>query len=95
MYICYAMNQKELMQLLIVNGFEIEHMESMREIVSQKIQYLLEHDLNRLYALLYRIDVSEAKAKAAFGGSSKQIAQKLTQIIIDRLQQKIISRKNH
>jgi hypothetical protein len=87
------MSDNELRELLITNGFELQNQSDMTKIVSQQILYLLEHDLNRLYSILYRIDVSESKAKAAFGGTTEDIAQKLTQLIIERLQQKIISRK--
>lgn len=89
------MKDNELIELLVTNGFEIQNQSNMYEIVSQQIQYLLEHDLNRLYGLLYRIDVSEHKSKAAFGGTTETIAQNLTQLIIERLQQKIESRKKY
>jgi hypothetical protein len=89
------MNDEKLKELLLINGFDIQEQEDMRHAITQKILYLLEHDLNRLYALLYRIDVSEQKAKDAFGGSTQEIASKLCELIINRLQEKIESRRKN
>jgi hypothetical protein len=58
------------------------------EKLKQHLLYLLEKDLATLYNLLYRIDVSEAKVRAIFGGDSHDIAQSLTILILERIQQK-------
>jgi len=60
----------------------------LEEKLKNYLLYLLEKDLPALYNLLYRIDVSEAKVRAIFGGESHDIAQDLTRLILERIQQK-------
>jgi len=90
------MQHKELALLLENNGIEINESDSdFREAVKKQVLYFLENDLNKLYSLLYRIDVSEQKAKDAFGGSTKEISEKITELILERLLQKIESRNKY
>lgn len=64
--------------------------------VAEEVQYLIDYDLNKLWNLLYRIDVSEKKVRevietAPFSQHSLLIAQ----LILKRQQEKIISRKKY
>lgn len=90
------MQNKELALLLANNGIEVKESDlDFRAAVKNQVLYYLENDLNKLYSLLYRIDVSEQKAKDAFGGSTKEISEKITELILERLLQKIESRKKY
>jgi len=90
------MENKEFALLLVNNGIEVNESDSdFRAAVKNQVLYFLENDLNKLYSLLYRIDVSEQKAKDAFGGSAKEISENITELILERLLQKIESRKKY
>ncbi|MEO5673287.1 MAG: hypothetical protein ABIQ74_01450 [Chitinophagales bacterium] len=62
-------------------------MEKIRELLINKIELLLTRDFEKLIAILYRIDVSEEKAKAALV-SEKNRAAVLADLIIERQIQK-------
>jgi hypothetical protein len=65
----------------------------LHEALVQRIVYFLHHDLERLLAILYRIDVRERDTKAAFAQSDpKQIAPVLADAIIARELEKVKSR---
>jgi len=64
------MENKDLELLLANNGIELKENDTdFRSAVKNQVLYYLENDMNKLYSLLYRIDISEQKAKDAFGGS--------------------------
>jgi len=62
--------------------------------LTKAIQYLIDKDFEKLMHLLYRIDVSEAKVKMAFG-LEKEVAREIALLIIDREQQKVITRAKY
>ena len=68
--------------------------QDLKESLSKLIQYLIEHDFERLLSGLYRIDVSEKKVKEAMASGS-EVAGKITQLIIDRELQKVVTRKKY
>lgn len=65
---------------------------SVRNWLENEIRHLLEHDYNRLLSILYRIDVSEKKARACFGGSTREVAACLAELIWERQLQKAANR---
>jgi hypothetical protein len=51
------------------------------------------HDLEKLWNILYRIDVDESKVKALFSASdAKLIAPQLAHLIYKRVEQKALTR---
>jgi hypothetical protein len=76
-------------------GIETASNFPLQESIRKYIAYLLDNDLNTLYSLLYRIDVSEQKAKDCFGKNNSSIAEGLSYLIIDRLKEKVESRKKY
>ncbi|MBK7882983.1 MAG: hypothetical protein IPJ81_03595 [Chitinophagaceae bacterium] len=70
-------------------------LQELQELLSGYINELIQNDFNRLVFLLYKIDVSEIKLKHILKDSSVENAGKIiANLIIERQQQKIISRKN-
>jgi hypothetical protein len=70
-------------------------MEQLRSLLLGRIIWLLHYDLERLWNILYRVDVHEAKVKALFHlPDPKQIAPGIAELVIERLMQKIKSRKD-
>lgn len=80
--------QTETLQLLQhFTGLQAQWDEAEKKLQGY-ILYLLEKDIQSLYNLLYRIDVSETKVRAIFGGFSEDIATDITRLILERIQQK-------
>lgn len=65
--------------------------------LTKQLHFLLEKDTATLWNGLYRIDVSESKVKEIFTGvpDSGEIAQKLCNLIIERLIQKLNIRRKY
>jgi len=64
--------------------------------LTDEIQYLIDFDLDKLWSVLYRIDVSEQKVKDVLATTPfAQHAQGIALLIIERQQQKIITRKQY
>jgi len=88
---------------IISNDFELQHTdklkelltkEELRSILSAKIEYLLNHDFQKLLNILYRIDVDEQKAKELLRKHSpSQAPIILADLIIERQLQKIKTRQ--
>lgn len=62
--------------------------------LARAIEYLIEKDFEKLMHILYRIDVSETKVKAAFG-LEQDVAQQIALLIIEREEQKVITREKY
>ncbi|MDZ4666750.1 MAG: hypothetical protein SGJ00_02595 [bacterium] len=61
--------------------------------LQEAIVYLLIHDLEKLWNILYRIDVNEQKVKALFSKNTpSDIAPEMAKLIYERLQEKAITR---
>ena len=86
---------KEIEILVNNMGIETTSKFPLQESIRKYIAYLLDNDLNTLYSLLYRIDVSEQKAKDCFGKNNSSIAEGLSLLIVERLREKIESRKKY
>ncbi len=62
--------------------------------LTEQVGYLLDNDLNRLLNALYRIDISEDKAKKLIQLSqNSDIARNISKAIIEREKQKVITRQ--
>jgi hypothetical protein len=58
------------------------------------VNHLIVHDFDKLVSLLYRLDVSEKKINRLLQGfPSVDAAEMITNLMIEREQEKIISRK--
>ena len=69
--------------------------ESMKEKLTLHINHLISSDFETLVALLYRIDVSEAKLKQALKNDQASDAGKIiADLIIERQMEKIKTREN-
>ncbi len=81
---------------LLSQDFEIALSMQKEQLLSDlgsAIIYLLLHDLEKLWNLLYKIDVNEKKVKALFElNDPKQIAPALALLIYERMEQKAITR---
>ena len=92
------MNQAllKVTQELIRKDFEINAAfseEQIKEALSEALVQLLLHDLEKLWQILYRIDVDETKVKALFSASdAKLIAPQLANLIYKRVEQKALTR---
>jgi hypothetical protein len=66
-------------------------------LINQQVTHLLDHDINQLFNILYRIDISEHRVKDTFQHHNEHeaIAKQLTLLIIERLKQKIALRKKY
>ena len=70
--------------------------EDLIRLVAEEIQYLIDHNLDKLWSLLYRIDVSEKKVKeviATMPYSSHAI--KIAELIVMRQEEKVQTRKKY
>ena len=67
--------------------------ERVLEALREAIIYLLIHDLEKLWNILYRIDVNEKKVKDLFNLSiPAEIAPQMALLIYERLEQKALTR---
>lgn len=86
----------EIVSIQLRQDFELAstNQTDIRKLLTQKIEELLQHDLSKLMNILYRIDVSEEKVKTAFQQQEFfQIAAQLSDLVIQRQQQKMKYRK--
>lgn len=84
---------------LIIRDFELEFpygQRQMKEALRQEVLKLLLHDLERLWNILYRIDVNEEKVKQLFAQSDpEKIAPGIAELIYERQLQKAKSRMEY
>jgi hypothetical protein len=101
------MNQnKELAQFLIRN-FNLKNLgdlpeentaffEFLREQLSQRVEYFINHDMDSLLQALYRIDVSNALVDEAFSlGEIKKVSNAIAVAIIERQLKKLSYRNEY
>lgn len=71
-------------------------MEAFHQLLTHRIAHLLDHDLNMLMHLLYRIDVHEADVKRILMLSlPSEIASDLATLILERLSLKLKYRRQY
>ena len=79
------------------NAFDLERVdnyEKFRKQLSERVLHLLNHDMEKLRYVLYRVDVSEALARQAFDLlEAPMIAEKLADLLIEREARKMKTRK--
>lgn len=69
---------------------QLKDMYAIKEHLTERIVYLLLHEMERLLHILYRIDVNEKHVKACFAQNDpNKIAPMLADLIIERELQKI------
>lgn len=88
--------------LMIAKHFDDDDFEQsqslaqLKEMLTEKIVYLMLHNMEKLLHVLYRIDIDERKVKAIFGTNNpREIAPALADLIIERELAKAESRKKH
>lgn len=70
--------------------------DALKQKLTEHLVYLLVNDLEKLWGILYRIDVNEQKVKSLFSlNNPKEIAPQIADMIIERQMQKIESRKKY
>jgi hypothetical protein len=85
--VTYELLSKEFLNLPIVSK------EILITALQEAIIYLLIHDLEKLWNILYRIDVNETKVKALFDKNKpEEIAPEMAELIYERLVQKAKTR---
>lgn len=66
------------------------------ELVANEVAYMIEHRLDSLFSLLYRLDVSEKKIRAALAAEAPEPANiTLATLIIDRQKQRIFTKQHY
>ncbi len=90
------LQNKELV-LLLNQAFELEITENdwqqIRAILISEIIMLMLKSSDKLWNILYRIDVNESKVKAIFtNASAEEIAPQIADLIMERMLQKAQSR---
>lgn len=74
-------------------GEENNSFDWLESYLEKQIDYLLDHDFNRLMNALYRIDISENRVNEILHSSqSDGMALKLSKAIIEREKQKVLTR---
>lgn len=73
------------------NGFD-----RLEDFLTNQVNYLLDHDLNRLLNAMYRIDIPEQKTKELLQSSTQgEIARNIVRAIIEREKQKVFTRQKY
>ena len=86
-----ALNLKALSPSIGEGAFSFEYFQRLLE---EKIRDLLDYDPERLFQLLYRIDVDERKVKQLFEhAAAEEIPHELANLMIKRQMQKVYYRK--
>jgi ABC-type phosphate/phosphonate transport system ATPase subunit len=79
--------------------FSIHNTELSRETLLQQLKrlvnYLLEKDFGKLLQVLYRIDISEEKLKAALASDEGDPVTLISNMILEREMQKVATRKKY
>lgn len=71
-----------------------DEMEELRRLLRKQINYLLDHHFERLVQAMYRMDVRESDFKAALKlPTGPAIVDKLTELVLEREMQKVITRR--
>ncbi len=71
-----------------------EEMEELRRLLRKQINYLIDNNFERLLQAMYRMDVKESDFKAALAlPTGPAIVDQLTQLVLEREQQKVLTRR--
>lgn len=71
-----------------------EGLEELRRLLRKQINFLIDHQFERLLQAMYRMDVRESDFKAALKlPTGPAIVDKLTDLVLDREMQKVVTRR--
>ena len=77
-------------------GQEENDFDRLEDFLTKQVNYLLDHDLNKLLNALYRIDIPENQVKSLLQNSKQgEIARNMAKAIIEREKQKVITRRQY
>ena len=94
-------NDKNSLQELIALNFELEETKTfdeteLEQLLSNRIAYMLDHQLDFLLSLLYRLDVEEQKINMALSPINKiPPALALARLVIERQKQRIATKEKY
>jgi len=89
---------QELALSLRSHEIEINHPETISEeelfrLVTEQVQYMIEHKMDYLLSLMYRLDIDEDKIQQAlFDPMIPEPSEALARLIIDRQKQRIMTK---
>ncbi len=96
------MNQHPLLPTSVASQFEIGALdvelseEVILETLSERIAYMMEHNLDYLLSLMYRLDIEEADLQSALHRSATEAPHiALAKLVLKRQKQRIQSRIEH
>lgn len=85
---------QSLEQTLEIQLANVVTEEKVKQLISERVNYLIQHDFAQLTQLLYRIDINETKLKKLLSeAEEKDAADIIAELIIERQIQKLESRK--
>ncbi len=95
-------NSLQQLQALVAQDFEpvpaaqILTEEQLLTVLSEQIAWMLEHKLEYLMSLMYRLDVPEHKVDEALSPAAEMPAHRaLAQLILDRQKQRILTKRQY
>jgi hypothetical protein len=89
--ICKDLGLEEELKLTEKSSFD-----SLKAYLEHQINYLLDHDFNRLMNAMYRIDIPDYKVNEILHSSkSDELALNLAKAIIEREKQKVLTRQHY
>ncbi len=90
------MNVQDEIQLTLSDSFSLAHVSDEAEwfqLLTDRIDYLIQTDFNKLVSILYRLDVSETKLSQMLKDQTgTDAAEIIARMIIERQREKIITR---
>jgi hypothetical protein len=92
------MNEDKQVYDIISSGFDIGiseeiTLDTIKIALTERIRYLLDHNMEHLVSLIYRIDLNQQKVDGIFStGSKEDIAAELSEAIIERQLLKVRTR---
>jgi hypothetical protein len=98
------MESTELEQLtaLVVQDFDPERTEpvfteeQLLELLGEQIAYLIEHKLEFLMSLMYRLDVDERKVDYALSPAAEELPHiALAKLVLERQKQRIFTKRHY
>ena len=93
-FISKDMNKIGMEKLPAVN--ELHSMNELKEVLIERIAFMLDHEYDKLVNALYRIDLDEGKLHELFSGKNREsIPSILADMIFERQIQKIYFRKKY
>jgi hypothetical protein len=70
-----------------------ESNDEIRSVLTDRINYLIAHDFNKLIAILYRIDISEKQLKKNLENQARDAGAVIADMIVERQIQKLKSKQ--